>query len=238
MPSSFTPFVLVTDRMVFVPNPIAVSIKAYRALFKRLHEDHTFCDMGFGDSFPARPWTDDEIRDLLQSDVTRGWGGKNMGDFAVGLLPCNSSEGDVLHRKRGRQLGPSASKASIIEDSQLADADAYADVEWVGYACARDGTTCIPPLAEGDAPLPPWQDMLEMRYGIAPEHWGKGLALEASKVVVQWAVEERGARRFIAETQKANQRSGRVLEKLGFKKVDTNYFQEKDVLDEWEMVAA
>lgn len=234
---SFTPFVLVTDRLVFVPTPLSESIPGYRNLFKRLHEDHEFCNMGFADAFPARPWSDDEIRNrLMAGDITRFWNLRNMGDFAVGLLPTTSGN-TIFSPEQGRPLKKSPENIRVVD---LASSDTNLswqnDIEWVGYACARDCTNILPPTTEGETPFPPWQEMLEMRYGISPGHWGKGLALEAARVIVQWAVEERGARRFIAETVKSNSRSGRVLEKLGFSKVDSNYFKEKDTLDEWELV--
>ncbi|OAQ71394.1 GCN5-related N-acetyltransferase (GNAT) domain-containing protein [Pochonia chlamydosporia 170] len=227
---SFTPFILVTDRLVFVPTPISESIPGYRTLFKKLHEDHEFCGMGFGDAFPAKSWTDDQIRyELLGRDVKR-WHARNMGDFAVGILP--TKDGVFAGGRRLKKL-PEV-RIIELEGSDLS----WQEVDWVGYSCARDCIPMLPPRGEGDAPLPPWQEMLEMRYGVSPEHWGKGIALEATRVVVQWAVEERGARRFIAETLKSNRRSGRVLEKLGFRIVDTDYFKERNVLDEWEMVVS
>lgn len=53
--------------------------------------------------------------------------------------------------------------------------------------------------------------------------WGTGIARIAAKAVMQWAVVERGVRRFIAETERENSRSGRVLEKLGFTISGTDY---------------
>lgn len=55
-----------------------------------------------------------------------------------------------------------------------------------------------------------------MRYGVAPSFWGKGIAPEAAKAIMAWAISQRGTTRFIAETEKANTRSAGVLRKLGF----------------------
>jgi len=52
---------------------------------------------------------------------------------------------------------------------------------------------------------------------------------------MEWAVVERGVRRFIAETERDNSRSGRVLEKLGFTMSGTNYWKEPDEI-EWEKI--
>jgi RimJ/RimL family protein N-acetyltransferase len=50
---------------------------------------------------------------------------------------------------------------------------------------------------------------------------------------MQRAVSERGAKRFIAETERDNVRSGRVLEKLEFRLSGTNYWKEPSEV-EWE----
>jgi RimJ/RimL family protein N-acetyltransferase len=79
--------------------------------------------------------------------------------------------------------------------------------------------------------------MVELRYGVAPCCWGQGVAREAAEAVMQWAATERGVKRFIAETEKENARSGRVLEKMGFKKSGTGYWKDEDEV-EWERDAA
>lgn len=60
--------------------------------------------------------------------------------------------------------------------------------------------------------------MVEIRYGVAPAHWGRGYASEAASCIMRWAEAERGVKRFIAETEIDNQGSRTILEaKLGFK---------------------
>jgi RimJ/RimL family protein N-acetyltransferase len=109
-------------------------------------------------------------------------------------------------------------------------------VEWVGYAGVRDATTTSLRVRTASEPqLPPWEDMVEIRYGVAPAYWGRGIARSAAEAVMQWAVAERGVRRFIAETELANARSGSVLKKMGFCLSGTNYFEEPSEV-EWERV--
>lgn len=238
---AFSPFVLVSERLVFVPSPMAINVRAYRDLFARIHADSAFCEMGFGQDFPVRSRNDQEAREFMLGDVNKRWGMKGMGDFAVGWLTSKKTGQPVLDATLGRPLqGLSEAKGiRIIEASTLGDDLSWADeVEWVGYSCARDGTTCIPEPKAEDLPLPPWLEMLEIRYGVIPEYWGKGLAVESSEVVIEWAIREMGARRFIGETQKHNSRSAKVLEKLGFKQTDTNYFQEPDQMQEWALVVS
>lgn len=55
----------------------------------------------------------------------------------------------------------------------------------------------------------------EVSYQLLPEWWGQGYATEVVKRVIQYAFEELGLPRVIAETQTANKASCRVLEKVG-----------------------
>ena len=154
-----------------------------------------------------------------------------MGDFAIGR--CEGVVGDV-----GRILG-GAEEIRVVEGDEYnvlvgTDSRFFDAVQWIGYVGVRDATTTsMPEQVPGDPELPPWLEMVELRYGVAPQCWGRGVARRAAEVVMQWAVSERGARRFIAETKRDNVRSGRVLEKLGFRLSETNYWKEPSEV-EWE----
>ncbi|KAJ6024136.1 hypothetical protein N7540_004933 [Penicillium herquei] len=185
--------------------------------------------MGFGAHFPPRQWSDDETRDVIQTrDIARCWKVRGMGDFAVGLRPSeisigSSSDIEIL-------------KGDDFEEFSGLGIDNLDDIVWVGYAGVRDGTTTsIPPREADDLPLPPWNEMVEVRYGMSPMHWGKGLAKEAAEAVMHWAVKERGVTRFIAETERPNKRSARALEKLGFTLSGTDYWKEPSEI-EWERI--
>lgn len=52
------------------------------------------------------------------------------------------------------------------------------------------------------------------------ELWGKGLGYLASMCMIQYGAEELGIRVFYAETDDSNVRSQKMLEKIGFRKID------------------
>lgn len=56
---------------------------------------------------------------------------------------------------------------------------------------------------------------VEVSYQLLPAFWGKGFATEAVGAVVHYALSTLGLPRLLAETQAANLRSRRLLEKLG-----------------------
>lgn len=57
---------------------------------------------------------------------------------------------------------------------------------------------------------------VEIGYGIAEEHQGKGYATEAVEAVIAWASNQSGVCQIEAETEEDNKKSQRVLEKCGF----------------------
>jgi len=56
---------------------------------------------------------------------------------------------------------------------------------------------------------------LELLYGIAPSHWGQGLATEAARAMIRYGFEELGFDRIAASTDTPNLASVRVMEKAG-----------------------
>ena len=223
------PFAILTPRLVIVPTPIAVHIATYRALYGALHADAGFCRMGFGERFPVRSWNDDDTRDMIETrDLERCWQRRGLGDFAVGLRPGHDSKDDAY-------VGVSTLRGEDFEQLVGPDLTRLEEIQWVGYSGVRDATTTsILPSEESNASLSHWLEMIELRYGVSPGFWGKGIAEEASRVVMHWAVCEKGVKRFIAETERDNRRSGRVLEKLGFRQSGTNYWKKPEFLLEWE----
>lgn len=59
-------------------------------------------------------------------------------------------------------------------------------------------------------------DAFEVGYNLNQAFWGMGYATEAAKALLNWAYENRGARRFMARHATANTASGHVLQKCGF----------------------
>lgn len=65
---------------------------------------------------------------------------------------------------------------------------------------------------------PSGQAEAEVKYAFTREHWGKGLATEAVRGVVEYGSSVHGLRRMIATTAPENVASHRVLLKSGFEK--------------------
>lgn len=223
------PFIITTPRLIVVPTPIAVSQKSYRSLYAALHADASFCEMGFGPHFPPRNWNDEETREVIKTrDINRSWKKYAIGDFAVGLRTPNTSNDNLP-------------QISILEGQDFErisgpNLENLSGIEWVGYAGIRDAsTTSLPPREPEDPVLPPWQEMVEIRYGVSPDFWGCGLAREAAEAIMQWSIQKRGVRRFIAETERDNKRSAGLLQKIGFVRSDTNYWKEPTEI-EWELI--
>ncbi len=59
---------------------------------------------------------------------------------------------------------------------------------------------------------------VEVGFGIQPEYQGKGYITEALKEIIKWAFEQPQVSSVIAETEKTNTPSYRVLEKAGMAK--------------------
>lgn len=64
---------------------------------------------------------------------------------------------------------------------------------------------------------PPSQGEVEIGYGIREAFQGKGYATEAAGALTDWAFSQPDVYYVTAETEPDNQKSKRVLEKLGFK---------------------
>lgn len=175
-------------------------------MYASLHASADFTSMGFGPEWGTRQWSDAECEEVIRTrDVERSWERREMGDFAVGFLPSN-----------GKQKYQIEGELKILSGDACTGFLAGAgEITWIGYAGIRDATTTSMPTSERE--LPHWLEMVELRYGVHPEYWGKGYAKVAAEAVLEWGARERAVRRFIAETEKENERSGRVLEKLGFR---------------------
>ena len=55
----------------------------------------------------------------------------------------------------------------------------------------------------------------DLHYGLGRAYWGRGIALEASKTIVDWAFQQRRLAKISARADLRNRRSRRVMEKLG-----------------------
>lgn len=234
-----SPLALVTPDLIFLPTPWAGDVEAYRTLFRGLHADAAFCDIAFGGHFGPVQWTDGETRRMLvERDGVLRWAVGGMGDWALGVLPDDADARAPFDALPGRYLKNDKEKVRLVTGDAFEELLKLVDgVRWVGYTCVRDATTCGGPItdmyAAADATgLPPKEEMVEIRYGMDPRFQGRGIATRAALVVMGWAAEERGVRRFIGATMKGNLPSQRMLGRLGFTQSGTTYFQEDGVI-EW-----
>lgn len=232
-----SPFALISEDLFFLPSPSSRHVAAYRALFSRLHADADFCQTAFGDLFAPRTWTDAEVREIADRDARLRWDVRGMGDFALAAL--SSKQASLLneHRSAWRKLQHNRHPVYVIEGAELDRIQAleegkfFEGLDWVGYVCVRDATTCTGELLKGDN-LPPWQQMIELRYGLSAESRGRGIVTRGMEAVMDWAVEERGVRRFVAESMRHNEKSGKVLKRLGLTVSDTHYWEYDEL--EWQ----
>ncbi|MEV6348408.1 GNAT family N-acetyltransferase [Actinoplanes sp. NPDC051851] len=63
--------------------------------------------------------------------------------------------------------------------------------------------------------LPEVMPTVEIGWRLAREHWGQGYATEAATAALRFGFEERGLERVVSIRHRENDRSRRVMEKLG-----------------------
>jgi RimJ/RimL family protein N-acetyltransferase len=71
-----------------------------------------------------------------------------------------------------------------------------------------------------------WPDDPELGWSFDPAWWGRGLATEAGAACVEWAFGELAIPRLVSITIEENLASRRVMEKLGFRLLETNRDEE------------
>jgi [ribosomal protein S5]-alanine N-acetyltransferase len=98
--------------------------------------------------------------------------------------------------------------------------------DWTGwlawYAIRLDAAA---PILCGSAGFkgPPDEDgMIEIGYSMLPAHQRSGFATEMVETLMQWAFAHPGVRCIEAETTVDNVASIRVLERTGFRRIDTD----------------
>jgi RimJ/RimL family protein N-acetyltransferase len=65
----------------------------------------------------------------------------------------------------------------------------------------------------------------ELGYRLRQKHWGQGLAVEGSQLLIELAFTELGAERVCANTMTVNERSRRVMEKCGLRRARTYHLE-------------
>jgi RimJ/RimL family protein N-acetyltransferase len=99
-------------------------------------------------------------------------------------------------------------------------------VERASGAAVGDCAFKGPPDAEG---------VVELAYGVDPEHRGRGYATEAAGALAAFAFASGRARLVRAHTKPDNGASARVLEKCGFKRVGEVTEPDDGLVCRWEL---
>ncbi|WP_165932910.1 GNAT family N-acetyltransferase [Rhizobium sp. BK251] len=133
-----------------------------------------------------------------------------------GLLPTDTSFINELigHEEVRRFLGgpvPAIRRDAVVSSYFMVD-----EREMIWLAETKDfdqplGLLFISNHREGED--------LELSYQFHPDSWGLGYAIEATKRVLEYALNDMRLERLIAETQSANIASCRLLERLGMKEL-------------------
>ena len=136
------------------------------------------------------------------------------------LVPVDGGDADALHQlwtnKEVRRylwdnrIIPIETVHQIIEAS-----DRYFEKTGSGFYSVRLKTD--PDAIIGFCGNRAFEDAeeIELLYGIHPDFWSRGLGTEAAQSVLQHGIGECGFERVIAATDTPNQRSVRVMHRLG-----------------------
>lgn len=81
---------------------------------------------------------------------------------------------------------------------------------------------------------PPANGVVEIAYGLSPEHQGKGYATEAAEALTAYAFDSGEVRVVRAHTLPESNASGRVLTKCGFRRIGEVIDPEDGLVWRWE----
>jgi [ribosomal protein S5]-alanine N-acetyltransferase len=128
----------------------------------------------------------------------------------------------------------------IIEPEQVSEIIAASEASFAAHGFGFYALELLAPDPE-DAPgligfcgyrAAEFGEGLELLFGLFPRYWGKGLGSEAARTVLEHVFSDAGVQRVLAATDTPNQRSVRVLQRLGmtfecrreFKGLDTVFY--------------
>ena len=100
----------------------------------------------------------------------------------------------------------------VPDEHAAAVRDATVGERWGSFCIARQGDDA----AIGSVSLDRERGELEISYDLLPSSWGSGFATEAVAAMLAWVWQHTDDASVIAVTQTANERSLRLLRRLGF----------------------
>jgi [ribosomal protein S5]-alanine N-acetyltransferase len=138
----------------------------------------------------------------------------------------------------GSPRGYDGELPAMVEQVCRATANLYARAgflePWIGYIAMRDRT----PVGACSFKSPPCNGRAEVAYFTFPGHEGRGIASAMAARLVALAQEHEPAIIMAAQTLPARNASHRILEKLGFRHVDTLQHPEDGTVWEWQLPQA
>lgn len=159
-PLSSTKFLLLTERLIIIPTPFAIADTSYLSLYAALHASEQFCTTGFGDSRPAKVWTQQEVYDEVLKEVTMNWGGPaKMGDCALGLKPIlNDDLASEFETSADNHKGYTILEGECYEKFIDSVKSTGTLIQWCGYVGVRNASHRLPAPKTGS--LPEWPESL------------------------------------------------------------------------------
>jgi len=143
----------------------------------------------------------------------------------VGALHQFFTHADVRRYLWDDQLVTAQTVAEIVDASQRG----FAQVGYGFYALYQQ------PNADkliGFCGFRPFEetDEVELLYGVLPDYWGLGLVTEAARSALEHAFHDCHLERIVAATDTPNQRSVRVMQRLGMSFDDRREFHGLDTV--------
>lgn len=136
------------------------------------------------------------------------------------LRPIRPADVDALH-----QFWTDPAIRKYLWDNEVISRETVVDIVRDSEQCFRDlgsGLFAVE-LAEAPGRLAGFCGLrrmgsgsdVELLYGILPRYWGEGLVSEAVREVLRHGLEECGLNRIMGATDTPNQRSVRVMQRVG-----------------------
>jgi RimJ/RimL family protein N-acetyltransferase len=121
----------------------------------------------------------------------------------------------------------SAAWLARLEESSVCD-------PWIhGFSLVHQSTGEV--VGRGGFKGPPTvEGVVEIAYGVSPEHEGKGYATEAAAALASYALGHKEVRTVCAHTLPEPNASGRVLTKCGFQRIGEVVDPEDGLVWRWE----
>ncbi|MEQ8857586.1 MAG: GNAT family N-acetyltransferase [Pseudomonadales bacterium] len=140
------------------------------------------------------------------------------------LRPIGQADVDALH---GFWTDPAVRK--YLWDNEIISKETVREIVQASEACFREVGSGLFAVELRDAPgelvgfcglrrmnaADERAAEIELLYGILPRHWGEGLVSEAAREVLRHGFEDCGLARIVGATDTPNQRSVRVMQRLG-----------------------